>query len=361
MTRDPCRSPFATRFASAWRSRVGSPSTHGRRRRTRRPASRRERRASARDVDALEPERERARGRRGSARCPAPAATASDERRGARGGRVGGRVRERRERRDRAPQLVRDDPEPLAAGPRRRSCLAPVRRRSAIAPAHARRARSAGRRRRGRLDERLVAVAPTFPSATSAFRRSQRGSLLGTNSRSSSSTSSVAVRLEPVGERDGRARASVAAARRRAASRPRGSRADVLADVAAVDAVAERVHDVLRASRPAVCVQYERQRVASSTPGSSSASGRARVDAERAAAAARVERRGRLELDVGDERAEHDPRAVRARDQHRVLADEADARALGAGPVDVLVRVDEHAIGAAEPRPSASRRSRRSA
>ena len=36
-------------------------------------------------------------------------------------------------------------------------------------------------------------------------------------------------------------------------------------------------------------------------------------------------------------------------DQHRVLADEADPRALGASAVDVLVRVDEHAVVAAEP------------
>ena len=57
----------------------------------------------------------------------------------------------------------------------------------------------------------------------------------------------------------------------------------------------------------------------------------------------------RLELDVGDERAEHDPGAVAARDQHRVLAVEADARARGRLAVDVLVRVDEHAVLAAEP------------
>ena len=56
----------------------------------------------------------------------------------------------------------------------------------------------------------------------------------------------------------------------------------------------------------------------------------------------------RLDLDVGDERAEHDPGAVAARDQHRVLPVEADPRADGALAVDVLVRVDEHAVGAAE-------------
>ena len=57
----------------------------------------------------------------------------------------------------------------------------------------------------------------------------------------------------------------------------------------------------------------------------------------------------RLQLDVGHERAEHDPGAVRTRDQHRVLADEPDARALRAGAVDVVVLVDEDAVRAAEP------------
>ena len=38
----------------------------------------------------------------------------------------------------------------------------------------------------------------------------------------------------------------------------------------------------------------------------------------------------------------------RARDQHRVLAVEADAGASGGLAVDVLVRVDEHAVGRAE-------------
>ena len=38
-----------------------------------------------------------------------------------------------------------------------------------------------------------------------------------------------------------------------------------------------------------------------------------------------------------------------ARDQHRVLAVEADARAGSRLAVDVLVRVDEHSVGAAKP------------
>ena len=68
----------------------------------------------------------------------------------------------------------------------------------------------------------------------------------------------------------------------------------------------------------------------------------------RATTAVELERRGRLDLDVGDERPEDDPGAVFARDQHRVLAVEADARAHRALAVDVLVLVDEHAVAAAE-------------
>ena len=52
---------------------------------------------------------------------------------------------------------------------------------------------------------------------------------------------------------------------------------------------------------------------------------------------------------VGDERAEHDPGAVPARDQHRVLAVEADARTRRGLAVDVLVRIDQDAVLAAEP------------
>ena len=59
----------------------------------------------------------------------------------------------------------------------------------------------------------------------------------------------------------------------------------------------------------------------------------------------------RLDLGFGDERAEDDPRAVAPRDQHRVLAVEADPGADGALAVDVVVLVDEHAVLAAEPAP----------
>jgi len=76
--------------------------------------------------------------------------------------------------------------------------------------------------------------------------------------------------------------------------------------------------------------------------------GGARVDAEPAGAAVELERRRRLDLDVRDERSEHDPRSEAFRDQQRVLPVEADARARGALAVDVLVRIDEDAILAAE-------------
>ena len=65
-----------------------------------------------------------------------------------------------------------------------------------------------------------------------------------------------------------------------------------------------------------------------------------------------------LELGVRHERPEHDPRTVTPRDQHRVLAVEADARADGALAVDVVVLVDEHAVLAAEPAGRARRASR---
>ena len=84
-------------------------------------------------------------------------------------------------------------------------------------------------------------------------------------------------------------------------------------------------------------------------PGSSSAPvGHASMQ-RRARPAVELERRRRLDLDVGDERPEHDPGAVPLGDQQRVLAVEPDSGPRGALPVDVLVRVDEHAVGAAEP------------
>ena len=90
--------------------------------------------------------------------------------------------------------------------------------------------------------------------------------------------------------------------------------------------------------------------MASRVPGSSSAPVGTGVDAEPALAAVELERRGRLDLDVGDERAEDDPRAVAPRDQHRVLAVEADSGPRGALAVDVLVRVDQDAVPAPEAR-----------
>ena len=78
---------------------------------------------------------------------------------------------------------------------------------------------------------------------------------------------------------------------------------------------------------------------------------RASVDAEPALAAVEAERRGRLELGVRDERPEHDPGAVPARDQERVLAVEADAAACSSLAVDVLVCVDEDPVRPAQPLP----------
>ena len=126
-------------------------------------------------------------------------------------------------------------------------------------------------------------------------------------------------------------------------------RADVLADVAAVD---------LRAELRAVRLRERRAAPASSTTGSASSrasrprrarrSGRRRCRGGTRRSRCRAAGSAR-ELDVGDERAEHDPRAVAARDQHRVLAVEADPAPRGRLAVDVLVRVDEDAVRPAEP------------
>ena len=132
-------------------------------------------------------------------------------------------------------------------------------------------------------------------------------------------------------------------------------RADVLADVAAVDRRAE-VLAVLLGNRAGPLRRPGEAPVRVEHAGVVERPGRAGLDAERAGAAVSDERRRRLELDVGDERPEHDPRAVAARDQHRVLPVEAEAGAGGCLPVDVLVRVHEH-----EPRPPSRGRARRAA
>src|SRR5579871_1504901 len=75
---------------------------------------------------------------------------------------------------------------------------------------------------------------------------------------------------------------------------------------------------------------------------------RARVDAEATFAAIRIERRRELELGVGDQRPEHDPRAVPARDEERVFAVETDSAAGSGFAIDVLVRIDEDAVRAAD-------------
>jgi NADPH:quinone reductase-like Zn-dependent oxidoreductase len=122
----------------------------------------------------------------------------------------------------------------------------------------------------------------------------------------------------------------------------------VLANVAPVDLGVEtravRLGDGGRRLRP---VGEAARRVENA--GLVERAGRARVDAEPARTAVEVERRRVLQLGVGHERAEHDPGAVAARDQQRVLAVEADAAARRSLAVDVLVRVDEHPVGAADP------------
>src|SRR5204863_2130040 len=119
---------------------------------------------------------------------------------------------------------------------------------------------------------------------------------------------------------------------------PRVPGADILADVAAVGLVAELGPVCLRDGPARLCPVREAARGVEHA-GLVERAGRAGLDAERAGATVGVERRCRLELDVGDERAEHDPGAVAARDQHRVLAVEAYAGARRGLAVDVLVRV----------------------
>ena len=105
---------------------------------------------------------------------------------------------------------------------------------------------------------------------------------------------------------------------------PAVPRADVLADVAAVDRASSGARYgsgiARRRLRPVgeAAGRVERPRLVERA-------GRAGLDAERAGAAVGVERRRRLDLGVRDERPEHDPGAVAARDQERVLAVEADA------------------------------------
>ena len=124
-------------------------------------------------------------------------------------------------------------------------------------------------------------------------------------------------------------------------------RADVLADVAAVDLGAERLAMVHRDRLRDLRRVREAARGVEHT-GLVERTGRARIDAERAGAAACVERRRRRELGCGDERAEDDPRPVLAGDQHRVLPVETDPGAGGRLAVDVLIRVDEDTVGSAE-------------
>src|SRR5438128_1226259 len=124
-------------------------------------------------------------------------------------------------------------------------------------------------------------------------------------------------------------------------------RTHVLADVAAVDLRAELVAVVRRNRRGGLRpVRQALRRVEDA--GLVQRTGRTGFDAERARAAVGAERLRRLDLGGGDERSQHDPRTVSARDQQRVLAVETDTRARRRLAVDVLVRVDEDAVVAAE-------------
>ena len=122
--------------------------------------------------------------------------------------------------------------------------------------------------------------------------------------------------------------------------------AHVLADVAAIDLRAEVLAVWLGHRRGGLrpvgkaALGVERARLVKRA-------GRTRVDAEAAVAAVQSERRCRLELDVGDDRAEHDPGPVALRDQERVLPVEADTAACRRFAVDVLVRIHKHSVGTA--------------
>ena len=289
---------------------------------------------------------ERSRGSETSRSMSRPAATASatSRRRVRRRAPSGAACGERRERGDGASQLVGDDPEPLA----RRSCA-----RSAI------RATA----RRGRDGERVVGVgengtaAPLVagPARCSRARRARSGGAsegrsagrrAGRAPRSSSSPS----RVEPVDERD-RGRRVVARERlaRRAASRPRGS----------------------RGRRPGRCRSRRRGRRA--RPSRRRASRRASASSTRGSGSSRA-RRARRAHRSGTRRC----RACSCRSPRRAAGVASSSTsvtsvpsttqdpcvrvisivflpmkptpdALRAGTVDVVVRVDEHAVGAAEP------------
>src|SRR6476660_8514478 len=86
-------------------------------------------------------------------------------------------------------------------------------------------------------------------------------------------------------------------------------RADVLADVAAVDLRAEVLAVVVRDRRRRLCPVREALRRVE-RPRLVERMCRACVEAEAALTAVCVERRRRLELEIRHERPEHDPRAV---------------------------------------------------
>ena len=86
----------------------------------------------------------------------------------------------------------------------------------------------------------------------------------------------------------------------------------------------------------------------SSVPGSSSAPVGTCVNAQPAGPTVELERRRRLDLDLGYDDTEDDPRAVALCDRQRVLPEERDPRLDGGRSVDVIVVVHQHAVVASE-------------
>ena len=108
------------------------------------------------------------------------------------------------------------------------------------------------------------------------------------------------------------------------------------------------------------CVQYERQRVASSSPGSSSAPvGHASMQRRQEPQSSSTGCVASISTSVTRSRGR--PTSHATGDQHRVLPVEPDARPNRRFAVDVVVGVHEHAVSPPRRVPSSSSRARRSA
>ena len=308
------RQPLATRLASACRSRVGSPSTTRpglRRRGDHRPRARIADRETA-DVDSLQPQRDEHRvgeeplevARRAGEREQAPAASHRPAAR--RGSASASAASAATGLRSSCASDARDGPRSSSASP-----LMPTLRDSATA-------RRLGREHRIRRSSAYVSdERQRRPPPSGVPERDERvpakparvvpWARRGGRARSASASPSC---VEPVRERDGGRRVAPERRPRAPLLDATVPRADVLADVAAVDAIPRAQPYVLRHRPPSS---------ASSTRGNGSRrarparrgprSGRRRCRGVQLPQSG-VERRGRLDLDVGDERSEHDPRAV---------------------------------------------------